>query len=84
MTSSRITLHGESWIAIEAVAETFACETALVLEVYELGMLGTGERVGKVLFVRTALLDRVATIVRLHVHQGFELATIEVLLELED
>lgn len=81
MTNVRITLHGESWIAIETVAETFACEASLVHQVYELGLLGTGERVEQSLFVRTAMLDRVAIIVRMHVHQGLELSAIEVLLD---
>jgi len=84
MTSVRITLHGESWIAIETVAETFACEVSLVRQVYELGLLGPGEQVDQALFVRTAMLDRVAIIVRMHVHQGLELSAIEVLLDADE
>ena len=84
MTSVRITLHGESWITIETVAETFACEVSLVRQVYERGLLGPGERVDQALFVRTAMLDRVAVIVRMHVHQGLGLSAIEVLLDDEE
>ncbi|MFT7465475.1 MAG: hypothetical protein ACI9EF_003844 [Pseudohongiellaceae bacterium] len=83
MTELRITLHGESWLAIETVAEVFSCEVTLVRAVYDRGLLGPGEQVGQALFVRCALLDRVARIVRLSVHQGFELETIEALLALE-
>lgn len=83
MSSPRVTLHGESWLALETVAEVFACEVTFVHAVFERGLLGQGERVDDVLFVRCALLDRVARIVRLSVHDGYALETIEALLALE-
>jgi len=81
MSKVRLTLHGESWIRLEAVAEVYACDRELMAAAFEQGLLGPGQRVDRVLFVRTAVLDRAATIVRMHVHQGLELAAVAVLLD---
>jgi hypothetical protein len=84
MTDVRITLRGESWIRLDVVADCYACEVSLVESVVRLGMLGPTEREGPALFVRTATLDRVATILRLHLHHELDLTSVSALLDDDD
>ncbi|MCB9916071.1 MAG: hypothetical protein H6828_13155 [Planctomycetes bacterium] len=77
----RVTLHGEGYLTIEAIAECFHVDVAVVRESYELGLFGeVAESEGRVvLHVRE--LERVATIVRWHVHLGVELTSVALLLD---
>lgn len=80
MTVTRTRIRGESYLTLETVAECYQCEVSWVRAVYAEGLLGPGVvRSGRVL-VRSAVLDRVATVYRLSVHQGVPLETVSVLL----
>lgn len=84
LTGVRVTLRGESWIRADAAAACYACDLALVESALALGLLGPGERVGSLLFLRTVMLDRLAVIVRLHLHHEIPLGAVAALLELGD
>jgi hypothetical protein len=55
-------------------------EVRWVEEVYHYGLLGPGELVGDALAIAAPTLDRVATIIHLHFHQGLDLHGIVALL----
>ena len=81
MNERRITVGGESFVTLETAAACFHVEASWVREVYESGLLGPAERVGDELAIATALLDRLATIQRLHWHWGLDLAAIELVID---
>jgi len=77
MTRATITIRGELYVTLEAVASCYQVEVAWVEEAYELGLLGRGERVSGATAVEAAMLDRV---LRMHLQQGVNLAGIVLLL----
>lgn len=80
MSTERFVVAGESYLALELVARCYAVERELLLEAFELGLFGPGLWRGTSLAIASVQLDRVATVVRLHVHQGVDLAGIALLL----
>jgi hypothetical protein len=82
--SVRVTIHGESYMSLEAVAECYDCEVAWMRDVYALGLLGSGRTFEGTLVIRTSMLDRVATIRRLHLYQGLDLALVGVFLDADE
>lgn len=70
MSETRV-IEGELYVSVEAVAACYRVEAALLLEAHELGLVG--RRVGSAVLVAARRLDRVAQIVRLHVHCGIGL-----------
>jgi len=80
MTRATITIRGELYVTLEAVASCYQVEVAWVEEAYELGLLGRGERVSGATAVEAAMLDRVGRILRLHRQQGVNLPGIVMLL----
>ncbi len=61
-------IAGETYLALETVAECFDCEVAWVERVYALGLLGRGEMIEGRVAIPAASLERVATVRRLCVH----------------
>ncbi len=84
MTVARVVIRGESYWTLEAVAESYQCEVTWLRTVYDYGLLGRGERLEGSVAVHVRQLDRVATILRLHVYQGLELSAVRLLLETDD
>lgn len=64
-------IAGELHLSLEAVAACYRIELTVLREAYELGLVG--QRVGASIVIAASRLDRVAEIVRLHVHHGIDL-----------
>ena len=77
----RVSYEGETWVTLEALATCYRVDVAVVQEAYSLGLLGRGVQAEGLLVVHVTQLERMATIVRLHVHLGVDLAGIALLLE---
>jgi hypothetical protein len=73
MSRETIVIRGEVYLTLEALADCYRVEVAWLHEVYELGLLGDGERVGATTVVSATMLDRTARILRLHLQQGVDL-----------
>lgn len=84
MRERTITIRGETYIRIDDVAAFYHCSTEWLLEARDLDLLGPVEEVEETLAISTALLDRVAELVRLHEHLGVELWGIRLALRLDD
>lgn len=81
---SCIHIHGEAFLDLEIVAECYQVQVDWLTEVYDLGLLGRGERVEAHIAIPVIRLDRVARIIRLHFHYGYDLSSLELLLADED
>ena len=80
MSDERFVVAGESYVVLELVARFYAVDLDFLAEAYSLGLFGRGvERSGAVA-IASVQLDRVATVVRLHVHQGVNLPGIALFL----
>jgi len=78
--SESFEIDGQVYLTLETVAEVFAVESVVLHEAYVTGLLGPGVERGQRVLLAVASLDRVATVVRLHVVLGFDLDTVEVFL----
>jgi hypothetical protein len=79
--TEHLSFEGEIWVSLEALATCYRVDLTLVEEAFELGLLGRGVHTEGLLVVQVAQLERMATIVRLHVHLGVDLAGIALFLE---
>jgi hypothetical protein len=79
-----IRIEGEAYVTLETVAACYACETEWVVEVYRCGLLGEGHRHRDSVAVPVHLLDRSASIWRLHRRSGLSLESIEAILTIDD
>jgi hypothetical protein len=77
-----ILIRGERWITLAGLAESWDVELAWVEEVYEHGLLGPGRSVEEQLAVPEPMHDRLATIRRLALVHGVNLAGIAIILDL--
>ncbi len=84
MSNDVVRIRGKLYVRLEDVAHVYRVEQAWLLDVYERGMLGSGEPVGTSIAIAAVQLDRVATIVRLHEVLELDLDTIEVQLPDDD
>src|SRR5262249_17219680 len=82
MTTRTLILHGERYLTLAGIAELYALDPTWILEVYDYGLLGEGEHVGDEIAVAERLLDRVATIERLHRTHGANVPGIALILDL--
>ena len=76
MSRACVVIRGEQYIVLSAAAECFSLEVGVLQEACELGLLGAGEQVDDSLAIAAAMLDRVALIRRLLVHEGINLVGI--------
>lgn len=76
----RIVIRGRMHLSLRTVAQVYNVQVDWLEEVFELGLLGSGEHVGGGVTVAATQLDRVARIVRLHFYDGVNLESIGVLL----
>jgi hypothetical protein len=65
-----VRIRGQSYVTLEAVAECYQVEVTWIEEVYEVGLLGTGEP------VQASMLDRMGRILRLQRQAGLNVAGI--------
>ena len=77
MSEDRQSIGGELFLSLRTVARTFHVETLVLERAYECGLLGEGVQREAVVMLRAVELDRVATVVRLHVELGVDLETLE-------
>lgn len=80
MSERRVVIRGRTYVTLEAVAECYRVEVSWVREVYEYGLLGSGESVRDTTAVAAEMLGRAADILRLHRQQGINLEGIARLL----
>ncbi|MFT4515529.1 MAG: hypothetical protein ACI91B_004244 [Planctomycetota bacterium] len=78
-----VIIRGEVHVSLSAVAGCYGVRVDWVEEVYELGLLGTGEQVADDVVISAEQLDRVAHIVRLHFYQGVNLSGVSMLLDID-
>lgn len=76
----RIVIHGHVHLSLRTVARCYDVQVTWLEEVFELGLLGSGESVADGIVVAATQLDQVARIVRLHFYDGVNLEGIAVLL----
>lgn len=79
--STIVVIRGEEYVTLKTVAECYELSEAWVYEVFAFGLLGPGEIDNDETLVPVALLDRVATILRLYTVHGFDLDVIAHLLD---
>ena len=79
----RLVIRGELYLTLETVADCYQVDCDWLEEVYELGLLGRGERSGEGVAITARKLDRVAEILQLHFHHGVNLPGIAVILGIE-
>ncbi len=77
-------IEGQLYLTLELVAECYEVQVSWLTEVYELGLLGHGERIESRIAIPVIRLDRVARVIRMHFHYGQELTSLEPLLEAEE
>ena len=82
MTFEVITIRGEAYLTLDALANCYEVEVSFLVAVYEVGLLGRGERVADTFAVATTNLDRLARILQLHRQQGLDVSGIASFLEL--
>jgi hypothetical protein len=78
----KLTIHGEMYVTLSSLADTYRVEVEWVREVYDYGLLGTGEHVDDDIAVTAAMLDRMAEVCRLHDLLGVNLPGIAIILDL--
>jgi len=81
MKREAISIRGHLYLTLETVADCYRVEVEWLYEVYEMGLLGPGERVGSSTAIAASMLDRIGEILRLHRQQGINLAGIFMLLD---
>lgn len=74
-------IEGRLWVSLETAASCYRVEVAWLDEVYETGLLGSGQEIDGATLIAAAMLDRLGEIVRLHHQQGVNLAGIVAMLE---
>jgi hypothetical protein len=79
MTRARLEFCGEVYLALDAVASWYRVDAELLGSICALGLLESVERVEDTLAVAAAELDRLAEILRLHLHLGMDLDTVSLL-----
>lgn len=81
MTPRTLTIRGEAFLTLETVAECYCVEVHWLEEVYDLGLLGSGETVEGSTAIEASMLDRVGTILRLHRQLGVDIAGMALVLD---
>jgi NTP pyrophosphatase (non-canonical NTP hydrolase) len=74
-------IREEAYITLATIAECYECSEAWLREIYDVGLLGTGEIRDELTLVRAESMDRVAWILRLSTVHGLELDVILHLLD---
>jgi hypothetical protein len=75
-------IRGEHYVTVTRAAELYSVRVEWVREVCDFGLLEPVEHVGDELAIAARLLDRLATIRRLHDVQGVNLPGIAIILDL--
>lgn len=75
-----IEIDGEAYLELESVAEVFRVDSIVLREAYVSGLLDSSLERDQRVLIATAMLDRVATIVRMRVVLEMDFETIELAL----
>ena len=76
MTGDRLQIDGELYLSLETVAELYEVKVVWLREAYDSGLLGSGVDKGPSVCIEAVQMDRVATLVRMHVTLGLDLDAI--------
>jgi hypothetical protein len=74
-------IRDEAYVTLSTIADCYERSETWVREVYDVGLLGTGEICDELTLVRADAMDRVARILRLSTVHGLELDVIVHLLD---
>lgn len=74
-------IREEAYVTLATIAECYECSEAWLQDIYEIGLLGTGETRDELTLVRVESMDRVAWILRLSTVHGLDLDVIIHLLD---
>ena len=74
-------IREEAYVTLATIADCYECSETWVREVYEVGLLGTGEILDDRTWVPAEAMDRIARILRLSTVHGLELDVIVHLLD---
>jgi hypothetical protein len=74
-------IREEAYVTLSTIADCYECSETWVRQVYDVGLLGTGEICDELTLVRADAMDRVARILRLSTVHGLELDVIVHLLD---
>jgi hypothetical protein len=77
-----IVIRGQRFITLSEAAKCYEVKVTWVREVFEFGLLGEGEETKAGLCIAAEMLERLATIRRMELQQGLNLAGIALLLDL--
>ena len=80
MKGEKLYLEGELYLGLETVAEVYRVRAVWLREVFDSGLLGPGAPGERGPCIAAAQLDRVATIVRLHLRLGLDLEALQLAL----
>lgn len=80
MSWGRLQLGGESYVAVEVVAQAFHMDVSLVVAIVDLQLIGPARTAEHRLFVPCHQFDRLAEILRWHVGFDVPLERVELLL----
>lgn len=80
MRAEHVLIRDRVYIPLPAVAECYQLEIEWLREVYEIGLLGAGERIEQETVIELAMLDRVAAVWRLNRVAGVNLEGVVLLL----
>ncbi len=84
MTGDGIRIRDELYLSLRSVADCYEVELEWLIQVYDSGLLGQGERVAEETVISSVMLDRVAEVRWLHQIAGVNLAGIVLLLNQRD
>jgi hypothetical protein len=76
MTRTTFQVDGELYLSLETVAELYEVKVVWLREAYDSGLLGSGVAKGPTVCIAAIQMDRVASLVRLHVTLGLDLDAI--------
>jgi hypothetical protein len=74
-------IRDEAYVTLSTIADCYECSESWIREIYDVGLLGTGEVLDELTWVRVEAMDRVARILRLTTVHGLELDVIAYLLD---
>lgn len=77
-----LVIGGQRYISLKDAAKCYNVKVTWVREIYEFGLLGDGEETRLGIAIPTEMLERLATIRRIQLQQGINLAGIALLLDM--
>ncbi len=80
MTQARVTIDGDLYLTLEAIAQCYRVEVAWLRRAYDAGVLGPGRQHERTVLLAARRLDRVAAVVRLSLYYSLDLEAMAALI----